>query len=65
MISKKAKQDYLTGKGLEDYSWIKTVSKRDASFKVKELTGKCFKFKTKPYLHQLVSFYLLTCVTLS
>lgn len=60
IISKKAINDFLFQE-MEDYSFLKKVSKKELRKNIKKLKGK-FTPKTKPFLHQLVCFYIGVCL---
>lgn len=61
MLSKRSIEEYFAKKG-RDYTWVKKFKrsqfKRDF-YPVLNDVG--FKFKTKPYLHQLASFFVGVC----
>lgn len=54
MISRLAIDEFLKQK-LDDWSWVKNIKQEDAESELKELLPKGFKFKTKPFTHQLVA----------
>jgi SNF2 family DNA or RNA helicase len=57
MISKAAMDNYFNQK-LDDWRWVKELSRKDALEYIKENVPKEFKFKTKPFIHQLVGFII-------
>jgi len=56
IIAKSSINDYLDKK-LEDYRWVKELSLADMQAELKEIAPK-FKFKTKPFEHQLACLLL-------
>jgi len=60
IISKKAIQAFLSEE-LEDYSFIKKVSRKELTGNIKALKGEYIS-KTKPFLHQLACFYIGACL---
>lgn len=62
MISKQAVKAYLDRK-LEDYSWLKEKSKHGFVRRISQMGARQHLFKTVPYLHQYVCFYIGICLT--
>lgn len=62
MISKKALRAFRSRK-MQSYRWMKKISREDLEAEIRPLRLMSrFSFKTKPYLHQLVCFYIGICV---
>lgn len=62
MISKHALQAFLSRK-LDDYSWLKAKTKRGFLRRISQMGARPHLFKTPPYKHQLVSFYIGICIS--
>jgi len=61
VMSKTAVSDYFN-RDLNSYNWLKRAEESEVAAEVSELVnGSGFKFKTTPYLHQLVSFFIGVC----
>lgn len=62
MISKKAVNAFLSTE-LKDHSFIKEATRKELNQALRTLKKKSgFKFKTKPFLHQLACFYIGVCL---
>ncbi len=64
MISKSAVREFLARR-LEDYSFLKDLKRSEIAGEVNDLIEErypSFKFETKPFKHQLASFYVGACL---
>lgn len=60
MISKHAVREYLD-RPFEDHRWLKECTRRELIAAIKDTRPSGFKFKVKPFHHQLVSLWLAVC----